>query len=489
MKNKSLGFLVVILLGCLLSGCYSNCAEIISPWEFKQVWIEENFGWALTTDNEVLYTKNGVEEFVPVKKIENICIWTDGFVNACFVDKETAYITYFSADGESIIVEHTENKGNSWAQTYIHYKNYAEICDAGYAYLSFADRENGFLLYCSTPAAGKMTKLLFHLDNTEEKISFAVDLTDELTGYPQGICFYDEDNGYIAVTYHGENNYLYKTEDGGLTWKGEHLPIEEDYNYIDGYAPFFYGDDGAGMLVLKAVGKNVSNILLTTTDYGKNWKEEEILPLDSVNGYSGNENGELFLIDNSGKLYQYMGCSGSNSEGVQETEPITELSEYTTENASSSSETMSDEDQQITSMLICWNNDVFSFENSILDIAGLYKNIEAILWIAPRGGAGIDSEGNQIKAASNDFIQLSENLTSGERLEENVLLIRINRKYSVENTPMSYKDVVMYRDNEDAYLAWQMADDPDIWHLFRLPGYGEWLEKEVAIFMRCATGF
>ena len=183
------------------------------------------------------------------------------------------------------------------------------------------------------------------------------------------------------------------------------------------------------------------------------------------------------------------GCSGSNSEGVQETEPITELSEYTTENASSSSETMSDEDQQITSMLICWNNDVFSFENNSLDIAGLYKNIEAMLWIALRGGAGINSEGNRIDAASNDFIQLSEKLTPGERLEENILLLRINRKNAVENTSMSYKDILLYRDNEDAYLAWQMADDLNTWYLFQLSGYGEWLEKEVAIFMRCATGF
>ena len=162
------------------------------------------------------------------------------------------------------------------------------------------------------------------------------------------------------------------------------------------------------------------------------------------------EKGDMFMRWHKGHLVAFIaalmmtglsGCSGSNSEGVQETEQVTELSEYATENADSSSETetMSDEDQQITSMLICWNNDVFSFENSTLDIAGLYKNIEAILWIAPRGGAGIDSEGNQIEAASNDFIQLSENLTSGERLEENVMLIRINRKYSVENTTMPGK--------------------------------------------------
>lgn len=75
-----------------------NISSIETPLETqtKQVWIEENFGWALTTDNEILYTENGVEEFVPIKK-------------------------------------------------------------------------------------------------------------NELTGYPQRICFYNEDNGYIAVTYHGEN--------------------------------------------------------------------------------------------------------------------------------------------------------------------------------------------------------------------------------------------------------------------------------------------
>ena len=307
MKNKSLGIMMIFLLGCLLSGCYGDYMEITSPWQFKQVLIEENFGFSLTTYNEVFCTENGVGEFLPVKKSENICDWTDGFVNACFVDKETAYITYFSADGESIIVEHTEDKGNSWAQMSIQYKNYAEICDAGYAFLSLTDKENGFLLYCSTPAAGMMTKVLFHVGNAEEKISFVADLTDELTGYPEGFCFYNEDNGYIAVTYHGENNYLYRTEDGGLTWRSESLPIKESYHYIDGYVPFFYGEDGAGMLVLKAVGDRINNILLTTDDYGKNWKEKAVLPIDSVEGYSGNKNVELFLIDNSGKLYQYKG--------------------------------------------------------------------------------------------------------------------------------------------------------------------------------------
>lgn len=184
------------------------------------------------------------------------------------------------------------------------------------------------------------------------------------------------------------------------------------------------------------------------------------------------------------------GCSKGNSSVNLPAVSETELSEDVTDHTVPPAETeiTSGGDLQTSTMLICWNNDVFSFENSSLDIAGLYENVEALLWIAPRGGAGIDSEGNQIEAASNELIQLSENMASGDRIEEDVLLLRINREYAVENTPMSYKDIVMYRDNEDAYLAWQMADDRNTWYLFRLPGYGEWLEKEVAIYMRCATG-
>ncbi|HJA92685.1 MAG TPA: hypothetical protein H9717_06160 [Candidatus Eisenbergiella merdipullorum] len=152
---------------------------------------------------------------------------------------------------------------------------------------------------------------------------------------------------------------------------------------------------------------------------------------------------------------------------------------------------MADEDQQISNMLICRNNDVFSFDRSSLDITGLYKNIENLLWIAPRGGAGIDTEGSKVEAASNRFIMLSENMASGDIPEENVLLIRLTRERAVEAgaMPMSYKDILLYRENEDAYLAWQMADDLNSWYLYQLPGYGDWMEKEVAIFLRCAAGF
>ena len=57
----------------------------------------------------------------------------------------------------------------------------------------------------------------------------------------------------------------------------------------------------------------------------------------------------------------------------------------------------------------------------------------------------------------------------------------ISDREKIDNTSYRNKGV-------NAYLAWQMADDRNTWYLFRLPGYGEWLEKEVAIYMRCATG-
>lgn len=151
-------------------------------------------------------------------------------------------------------------------------------------------------------------------------------------------------------------------------------------------------------------------------------------------------------------------------------------------------EGISEDDDKISNMLICWNNEIFNFEKDSLYSTGLLENIKALSWIAPRGGAGIEADGFQIEASSNHFILISENMIPGEELEEDLLLIRINRTQVVEESPMPYKDILVYRENGDLYLAWQLSEDSGDWYLFRFPEYGDWFEKEVAIFMRNTTG-
>ena len=235
------------------SGTYQ---EIETGYPLKQIAVSEGKRWALTADNEVLAAENGKEDFRCVRKIEGIYSGTDGFVNVCFVDAQTAYAAYFSEDERSVVVERTSDGGESWEQTSLVYGDYGEVCDAGSVYLSF----------------------------------------------------FDDENGYIGVSYHGEDSYLYRTENAGAEWRSEKLPVQdESISYIDGYAPVFYGENGAGMIVLKAVGESASYRLFLTEDYGAAWKAAGELPLESVQGYAADGAGRFLFVDGMGKLYERVG--------------------------------------------------------------------------------------------------------------------------------------------------------------------------------------
>lgn len=319
MKKICMFFVIVMVL----TGCITGCAastdktsytykQIDSQYQFKQIHMCDVYkGWAITTENEILFTDNGIENFVSIKKFGEINSATEGFLNAAFLDEQTAYVTYFSPDTIHLIVEYTDDAGKNWSQTLVQYDKFADICDAGSAYISFADKENGYLLYCSTPAAGMMTKLLFSTTDGGKNYSFVSDLTNEITGYPQGISFNSRDNGYITVSYRGlENNYLYTTMDGGGTWNSEKVILQDEkVNYIDGSnPPVFYGENKQkGILVLKLVGENEEYGLFSTADSGNHWTQEEKLSLESIVGYSAIGENQLFFIDSTGRLiYLYI---------------------------------------------------------------------------------------------------------------------------------------------------------------------------------------
>ena len=313
MSEKIRIFLVLTIAVTIaaLSGCSgtaqeaeapSACTEISVPWRLKQIALDGDAGWALTLEEEILQTDQGIGEFGPVRKTEELCGGPDAFIAADFVDHETAFLTYFSEDGKDMVIDRTQDGGQSWEQTRIPHGNSS---DAGFLYPSFSDPQNGFLLYCSTPGAGMMVKLLFRTTDGGETFSPVCDLTDTLTGYPQGITFYDDKNGYIGVTYHGQENYLYRTQDGGLTWESESLPLKNKGRYIDGFAPVFRDEAGDGLLVLRVVDDAAEYRLLTTRDFGNTWAEAGSLPMETLYSYSAGRDGGFFLIDQAGVLYEY----------------------------------------------------------------------------------------------------------------------------------------------------------------------------------------
>ena len=52
----------------------------------------------------------------------------------------------------------------------------------------------------------------------------------------------------------------------------------------------------------------------------------------------------------------------------------------------------------------------------------------------------------------------------------------------------AHKDTILYRDGEDLYVAFQSVEDTGKWTVSRIAGYGDWLEKELGIFIQMTTG-
>ncbi len=129
------------------------------------------------------------------------------------------------------------------------------------------------------------------------------------------------------------------------------------------------------------------------------------------------------------------------------------------------------------------------------------SDIDTLLWIIPRGGAGITGEGQMVSEKDNIFILesascLGDYLASGKREWDegtdsgNVWIRVINEPYLPEegiNEP-GHKDIVIYKDGEDAYFALQDPDDEEMWTVWLMPEYGNWIEKEIMMFLRVTTG-
>ncbi|MCM1039783.1 MAG: glycoside hydrolase [Ruminococcus sp.] len=308
---------ILLVFSCLLSGCAGGGSGnedgvrlLDCPYQLKQIYLyDENTGFGISTDNEVLFTESGIEDFVPVRKIEDIYSLSDSAINASLVDGQTIYVSYLSEADKSIVVEYTTDGGKKWNRTLTTYDEFLGGYDSlGNAYISLGDDKNGYLLYCSSPAAGLMAKFLFATVDGGQSFSFVSDLSSVITGYPQGIACTGKGNAYIAVTYHGEDNYLYRTDDDGATWESRKLDMEKtDISYIDGCTPIFYGEKKQmGTMLLKTVGETITYTICLTGDGGENWTKQKELPVENVSGYTAIEQNKLWFLDAEGNLFETM---------------------------------------------------------------------------------------------------------------------------------------------------------------------------------------
>ena len=120
---------------------------------------------------------------------------------------------------------------------------------------------------------------------------------------------------------------------------------------------------------------------------------------------------------------------------------------------------------------------------------GVEESLDTIVWMAFRGGIIISED---LSADENDYILESNQVLDGSEEVEDHVWIRIEQEAYIPQEgalgQVSHKDYIFYVQGEDAYVGVQSAEDTGLWTILEMTDYGDWLEKEIDIYVRMTTG-
>lgn len=147
----------------------------------------------------------------------------------------------------------------------------AEKAEAKDSFLSQLPDGNAVVLLCSAPAAGQMRKTLFFSHDGGENWADGLDLTESIGNYPVGAIFLTPQRGFVLTDYHGVDDYLYATSDGGASWESVGLPLAgSTFSYIEGREIRYEN----GTLYLSLAGKtetSITHLRFRSDDGGVTW--------------------------------------------------------------------------------------------------------------------------------------------------------------------------------------------------------------------------
>lgn len=139
-------------------------------------------------------------------------------------------------------------------------------------------------------------------------------------------------------------------------------------------------------------------------------------------------------------------------------------------------------------------------ENPLEEQLNLLEDIRNLMWIAPRGGAGItgetvSAEANALPVVSESemAVEQSEELWYKETASSNTWIRLFYTAYMPEEgvNAWGHYDILLCVDTENSNDALLMIQDPQLestWKVVRLPQYGQWLSCEIDMLLRLYFG-
>jgi hypothetical protein len=153
------------------------------------------------------------------------------------------------------------------------------------------------------------------------------------------------------------------------------------------------------------------------------------------------------------------------------------------------------EKPQPKQVVIKRGNHIYPPLRNISSVEPIISDIQNLRWIAYRGGAGLDFRQVEKDQKDISIVKASETIESNGEAQDGSPWVRL---YYAPYKPVQgandtgHKDIIICADNpqdpEDAYLLIQNPDNLTKWTVITLPGYGQWLQKEVDMLLRMKMG-
>ena len=153
------------------------------------------------------------------------------------------------------------------------------------------------------------------------------------------------------------------------------------------------------------------------------------------------------------------------------------------------SEILVSEDEELY-ILLSWGGEGTKFEVTAND--SLVESLEELAWLARRERLSSELVYEGITADEVPSILESASFTADgdEIVSTEEIWVRIPREGDTETatTLSEYCDICAYIEGEDAYIAIQSLTETEHWNVWRIPGYGDWMNKSFMIFIAYHTG-
>lgn len=242
-------------------------------------------GWARATGQRILHTIDGGKHWqdvtppYPADYTGNI---PPAFAS---LNQSVAWVAVFEKQQPNgtmpNVVFRTSDGGQNWQEATL------PAGSLGVSQVQFINAQDGWLLASfGGSGAGSQAVVLYRSTDGGQTWSFVARAgypggTIPLVGFKSGMSWLSTSTGWITGAINAAQNfvYLYRTQDGGVTWQQQSLPLPSGQAVVTMYPPvFFSATEGLLPVTFNTPPQGVGLIVYATHDGGATWSSSTLLP-------------------------------------------------------------------------------------------------------------------------------------------------------------------------------------------------------------------